>query len=44
MGGTGDPAMFMCTETFIVFEINGGEAEVKHDTDLIRSEVGSVFQ
>jgi len=36
--------MLMCAETVIVFETDGGEAEVKQDTDLIRSEVGSVIQ
>ena len=36
-------AVLLSVETVIVFEIGGGEAEVQQDTDLIRSEVGSVI-
>ena len=39
---TGDTGDLLSVETVIVFEIGGGE--VQQDTDLIRSEVGSVVQ
>ena len=38
---TGDPMAKPC---FCLFEIGVGEAKVQQDTDLIRSEVGSVVQ
>ena len=34
----------MSVEKVIVFEIGGGEVKAQQDTDLIRSEVGSVIQ
>ena len=36
--------VLLYVETFIIFEIGGGEAMVQQDTDMIRSEVGSVVQ